>query len=162
MNDRSKATSGVSALARYWRAPNVQPYVVVPLDRKMAELSRRLSTVEKATIRVLAEYPAAGDFGLLGEAATRLAHLQARGILPRMSGRDITQHLQLVFWPEHPAPVSALNGWWLLYELDRTERAVVTLAADPTSDDPMRFRKCRLSQRLAELKVSERGQGRLR
>lgn len=142
---------GPRNMADYWDRNHREPYVPTHPPSLDGIATRRLSPVERATVRVAALTPATVPPGrsMRHETSFRLALLRLRGDLPYMSGTRLAEYLETVFWT-YPSPYAS-RGWWLLSEIDRLSYGEVWIHAEPSPDSPYRFRKMRLHQRLAEL-----------
>ena len=126
-----------------------------PIAVDTAHATRLLSTVERATARITLRPPVAG-VGLPHEAAARLRVLEARGVLPHLSGHAIAQTLQSALHYAHPNALRyAARGWATLEELDRLDLAEVWLST-PCLGNPRRWLRVRLSDRMDELRLWER------
>lgn len=143
---------GPRNLPDYWDRNHREPYSRTRLPALDESVARRLSLVERATVRVAALTPEAVPPGrsVLLEAAYRLALFRLRGDLPYMSGTRLAEYLETVFWGSHPSPY-AVRGWELLAAMDRSGYGEVWLHAEPSLTAPYRFRPMRLHQRVAEL-----------
>lgn len=127
-----------------------------PITLETAQATRLLSTVERATARITVRPPVAG-VGLPHEAAARLRVLEARGVLPRLSGHAVAQTLQSTLHYAHPNALRyAARGWATLEEVDRLDLAEVWLST-PCLGNPRRWLRVRLSDRMDELRLWERG-----
>lgn len=139
-------------LPDYWDRNHREPFTPTLLPALSESAARRLSLVERATVRVTALSPEAVPRGrsVLLEAAYRVALFRLRGELPYMSGTRLAEYLETVFWGSHPSPY-AVRGWELLGAMDREGYGEVWLQAEPSVTAPNRFRPMRLHARLDEL-----------
>lgn len=139
-------------LPDYWDRNRREPFTPTVLPSLDATVTRRLSLVERATVRVTALTPDAVPAGrsILLESSFRLALLRLRGELPYMSGTRLAEMLELVFFGSHKSPYAS-RGWEILGALDAGALAEVWISAEPVPTDPNRFRRIRLAERLEEL-----------
>jgi hypothetical protein len=120
----------------------------------LPDVYRRLSQVERATIRVCA--PALASLtlhnSLIGEGAARLCAYGDSGVLQFASGHQLARSLQYMFNLHPMALRQSRKGWSLLALVDAADIGVeIYTSAEPTLDNPTRFRHLRLSARVAEL-----------
>lgn len=160
--------SPAAALAEYRERAGRLPFVKVELPEPAESLTRLLSPVERATIRieVLPYEQLPVQNSVLSEIAVRLAGFQQRGSLDRMSGYGLAEWLRFLYWPSWRSR-KAHRGWILLAALDAADTgAAVYIDAEPLPGSRY-WRKMRLSERLAELEsdfhaqneCAERSQG---
>ena len=128
-----------------------EPYIRTDVPSLKDIATRRLSDVERATVRVKALPTGAVPPGrsVLLESAARLAIFGLRGHLEYLSGARLAKSLEIVYFT-YPSRDSA-RGYWLLSEIDRLGYGQVWVDAEPSPDHPMRHRRMRLHERVDEL-----------
>jgi len=129
-------------LPDYWAEIADLPRTEVQLFGPRDTPTRKMTAVERATVRVTLDDGWTPGKSIVHEAALRMTIWDERGLLDYMSGQYIAHELQRVFWYPHPSS-RAHRGWDLMRAVDAADVGVeITFSTLTHSSD--RYERVRL------------------